>query len=172
MIEDVSIDKIKQEVENLALEQLIVIVISSLIIIYLILTKTKRGRSVRRKFRILPKLIPIDDEYETKIKKPQSLDGSSRQLKGEIIEDEHKILNELLGQKNTEELSGFDEEDAITIKEQDVNVPLHNQNFSNMKGKLTNAADEQEFCAECNKPVKPEWKACPFCGEFLEIYED
>jgi hypothetical protein len=21
---------------------------------------------------------------------------------------------------------------------------------------------------ECKKPVKTEWKACPFCGEFLE----
>ena len=172
MIRDVSVNKIIQEIEKLALEQIILILISSLIFIYLILTKTKRGRSVRRKFRVLPQLIPIDDEYETEIKKPQNLDGSSRQLKGEIIEDEHKILNELLGQKNTEELSGFDEEDAATIEEQDMNVPLHNQNFSSMKGKVTNAADEQEFCAECKKPVKPEWKACPFCGEFLEIYED
>ena len=172
MIGDVSVNKIIQEIEKLALEQVILILISLLIFIYLILTKTKRGRSVRKKFRVLPQLIPIDDEYETEIKKPQHLDGSSRQLKGEIIEDEHKILNELLGQKNTEELSGFDEEDATTIEEQDMNVPLHNQNFSSMKGKVTNAADEQEFCAECKKPVKPEWKACPFCGEFLEIYED
>ena len=172
MIGDVSVNKIIQEIEKLALEQIILILISSLIFIYLILTKTKRGRSVRKRFRVLPQLIPIDDEYETEIKKPQNLDGSSRQLKGEIIEDEHKILNELLGQKNTEELSGFDEEDAATIEEQDMNVPLHNQNFSSMKGKVTNAADEQEFCAECKKPVKPEWKACPFCGEFLEIYED
>ena len=172
MIGDVSVNKIIQEIEKLALEQVILILISLLIFIYLILTKTKRGRSVRKKFRVLPQLIPIDDEYETEIKKPQHLDGSSRQLKGEIIEDEHKILNELLGQKNTEELSGFDERDAATIEEQDMNVPLHNQNFSSMKGKVTNAADEQEFCAECKKPVKPEWKACPFCGEFLEIYED
>ena len=172
MIGDVSVNKIIQEIEKLALEQIILILISSLIFIYLILTKTKKGRSVRKRFRVLPQLIPIDDEYETEIKKPQNLDGSSRQLKGEIIEDEHKILNELLGQKNTEELSGFDEEDAATIEEQDMNVPLHNQNFSSMKGKVTNAAEEQEFCAECKKPVKPEWKACPFCGEFLEIYED
>ena len=172
MIGDVSVNKIIQEIEKLALEQIILILISSLIFIYLILTKTKRGRSVRKRFRVLPQLIPIDDEYETEIKKPQNLDGSSRQLKGEIIEDEHKILNELLGQKNTEKLSGFNEEDAATIEEQDMNVPLHNQNFSSMKGKVTNAADEQEFCAECKKPVKPEWKACPFCGEFLEIYED
>ena len=172
MIGDVSVNKIIQEIEKLALEQIILILISSLIFIYLILTKTKRGRSVRKKFRVLPQLIPIDDEYETEIKKPQNLDGSSRQLKGEIIEDEHKILNELLGQKNTEKLSGFNEEDAATIEEQDMNVPLHNQNFSSMKGKVTNAADEQEFCAECKKPVKPEWKACPFCGEFLEIYEN
>ena len=172
MIGDVSVNKIIQEIEKLALEQIILILISSLIFIYLILTKTKRGRSVRKRFRVLPQLIPIDDEYETEIKKPQNLDGSSRQLKGEIIEDEHKILNELLGQKNTEKLSGFNEEDAATIEEQDMNVPLHNQNFSSMKGKVTNAADEQEFCAECKKPVKPEWKACPFCGEFLEIYEN
>ena len=172
MIGDVSVNKIIQEIEKLALEQIILILISSLIFIYLILTKTKRGRSVRKRFRVLPQLIPIDDEYETEIKKPQNLDGSNRQLKGEIIEDEHKILNELLGQKNTEELSGFDEEDAATIEEQDMNVPLHNQNFRSMKGKVMSAADEQEFCAECKKPVKPEWKACPFCGEFLEIYED
>ena len=172
MIEDVSVDKIVQKIEKLALEQLILVLISLLIFLYLILTKTKRGRSVRKRFRVLPQLIPIDNEYKTEIKKPQNLDGSSRQLKGEIIEDEHKILNELLGQKNTEELSGFDEEDAATIEELDMNVPLHNQNFSSMKGKVTNAADEQEFCAECKKPVKPEWKACPFCGEFLEIYEE
>ena len=102
MIGDVSVNKIIQEIEKLALEQIILILISSLIFIYLILTKTKKGRSVRKRFRVLPQLIPIDNEYKTEIKKPQNLDGSSRQLKGEIIEDEHKILNELLSQKNTE----------------------------------------------------------------------
>ncbi len=172
MIGNISVEEIKEKIENLALEQMILVFLFVLTLIYLILTKTKRGRSVRKKFRILPQLIPLDEEYETEIEKPQNLDGSNRQLKGEIIENEHHILNELLGQEGTEELSGFDEEDAITIEEQDLNVPLHNQNFSNMKGKVTNASDEQEFCAECKKPVKPDWKACPFCGEFLEIYED
>ena len=138
---------------------------------YFLLTKTQRGREVRKKFRILPKLIPIDDEYETHVEEPENLDGSNRQLKGEIIENEHDILNDLLGQTGTKELSDFEDDDAISIEELDQEVPLPNQNFNSMSGQVKSISDEQEFCAECKKPVKPEWKACPFCGEFLEEYE-
>jgi rRNA maturation endonuclease Nob1 len=77
-----------------------------------------------------------------------------------------------LGQEGTEELIEFEDKDAVPAEEQDRNVPLANQNFNSMSGQIKSVYDEQEFCAECKKPVKAEWKACPFCGEFLEIYED
>ena len=75
-------------------------------------------------------------------------------------------------QEGTEKLEDFDEEDTMSIHEHDENIPLANQNFSSMSGQVKSVSDEQEFCAVCKKPVKPEWKACPFCGEFLEEYED
>ena len=134
--------------------------------------RQKKGRAVRKKFRILPKLIPLEDEYEADVKEPENLDGSNRQLKGEIIENEHEILNELLNQEGTEELNDFEEDDLMSIEEHDQNVPLPNQNFNSMKGQIKSVSEEQEFCAECKKPVNPEWKACPFCGEFLEEYEN
>jgi len=166
-----SFEEIKNQIENLTLEHIVVLLVLVLIILYFLLTKTQRGREVRKKFRILPKLIPIDDEYETHVEEPENLDGSNRQLKGEIIENEHDILNDLLGQTGTKELSDFEDDDAISIEELDQEVPLPNQNFNSMSGQVKSISDEQEFCAECKKPVKPEWKACPFCGEFLEEYE-
>ena len=166
------LENIKNQIENLTIQDVILMLVAALILLYFLLTKTPRGREVRKRFRILPKLIPLDDDYETNIDEPENLDGSNRQLKGEIIDNEHKILNQLLGQEGTEELSGFEDEDAVPAEEQDQNVPLANQNFSSMSGQIKSISDEQEFCAECKKPVKAEWKACPFCGEFLEIYED
>ena len=145
------------------------ILVVALVLLYFILTKTQRGREVRKKFRILPRLIPLADDYDTYIDEPENLDGSNRQLKGEIIDNEHDILNQLLGQEGTEELSGFEDEDAVPAEEQDQNIPLANQNFNSMSGQIKSISDEQEFCAECKKPVKNEWKACPFCGVFLEI---
>tara|TARA_B110000263_G_C15234977_1_gene476550 strand:+ start:157 stop:678 length:522 start_codon:yes stop_codon:yes gene_type:complete len=166
------LENIKNQIENLTIQDIILMFVAALILLYFLLTKTQRGREVRKRFRILPKLIPLDDDYETNIEEPENLDGSNRQLKGEIIDNEHKILNQLLGQEGTEELSGFEDEDAVPAEEQDRNVPLANQNFNSMSGQIKSISDEQEFCAECKKPVKAEWKACPFCGEFLEIYED
>ena len=166
------LENIKNQIENLTIQDVILMLVAALILLYFLLTKTPRGREVRKRFRILPKLIPLDDDYETNIDEPENLDGSNRQLKVEIIDNEHKILNQLLGQEGTEELSGFEDEDAVPAEEQDQNVPLANQNFSSMSGQIKSISDEQEFCAECKKPVKAEWKACPFCGEFLEIYED
>jgi len=166
---DEMLEDIKNQVENLTIQDVILILVGALVLLYFILTKTQRGREVRKKFRILPKLIPLDDDYETDIDEPENLDGSNRQLKGEIIDNEHDILNQLLRQEGTEELSGFEDEDAVPAEEQDQNVPLANQNFNSMSGQIKSISDEQEFCAECKKPVKTEWKACPFCGEFLEI---
>ena len=165
MIEDIT-----NQIEELTIQGVILILVAALILVCFLLTKTQKGREVRKKFRILPKLIPLDDDYETDIEETEDLDGSNRQLKGEIIDNEHDILNQLLGQEGTEELSGF--EDAVPAEEQDRNIPLANQNFNSMSGQKKSVSDEQEFCAECKKPVKAEWKACPFCGEFLEIYED
>jgi hypothetical protein len=164
-------DEILFEIENLTIQDVILILVAALILLYFLLTKTRRGREVRKRFRILPKLMPLDDDYETNIEEPENLDGSNRQLKGEIIDNEHEILNQLLGQEGTEELGEFDDEYAVPAKEQEQNVPLANQNFSSMGGQIKSISDEQEFCAKCSKPVKPEWKACPFCGEFLEEYE-
>ena len=78
----------------------------------------------------------------------------------------------MLGQEGTEKLEDFEEEDTMSIHEHDENIPLANQNFSSISGQIKSISDEQEFCAECKKPVKPEWKACPFCGVFLEEYEN
>jgi len=167
-----SFEEIKNQIENLTFENIIILLVLVLIIFYFILTKTQRGIEVRKRFRILPKLIPIDNEYETNIEKPENLDGSNRQLKGEIIKNEHEILNELLNQTGTDELSDFEDDDAISIQEQEQEFSLPNQNFNSISGKVKPISEEQEFCAECKKPVKPEWKACPFCGIFLEEYED
>jgi|TARA_B110000438_G_scaffold5641_1_gene5624 hypothetical protein len=167
-----SLEEIRKQIEGLDSNQVILIIGIALIMLYLVLTKTQRGRQVRRKFRILPKLIPLEEEYETYIEEPDNLDGSNRQLKGEIIENEHDILNKLLGNEGAEELEGFSEEDALIFKDQEETIPLPNQNFGDMKEHINSATESQEYCASCNKPVKPEWKACPFCGEFLEIYED
>ncbi len=163
------LEDIKNQIENLTIQDVILILVVALVLLYFILTKTQRGREVRKKFRILPRLIPLDDDYDTDIDEPENLDGSNRQLKGEIIDNEHDILNQLLRQEGTEELSRFEDEDAVPAEEQDQNVPLANQNFNSMSGQIKSISDEQEFCAECKKPVKTEWKACPFCGVFLEI---
>ena len=143
-----------------------------LFLFYDLITGTKGGRQVRRKFRILPQLIPMDDYYEVKIEEPEDIDGSSRQLKGEIIQNEHDVLQSLLGQDTTEELNQFSDTDATVLVDEEETMPLANQNFQEIKGRVENAADNLEFCESCNKPVKKKWKACPFCGEFLEIYED
>jgi hypothetical protein len=166
---DKMLEDIKNQIENLTIQDVILILVVALVLLYFILTKTQRGREVRKKFRILPRLIPLDDDYDTDIDEPENLDGSNRQLKGEIIDNEHDILNQLLRQEGTEELSGFEDEDAVPAEEQDQNIPLANQNFNSMSGQIKSISDEQEFCAECKKPVKNEWKACPFCGVFLEI---
>lgn len=171
MAEESKTEELRKIIEDLDNLQIILIVGVAMLLLYLVLTKTQRGRDVRRKFRILPKLIPIEDYDEIKIKNPEKIDGSQRQLKNEIIDNEHEILKNLVGEDSPEILSGFDESDAQTIPEEEENIPLANQNFPDIKGKVENAAEGLEYCAECTKPVKKEWKACPYCGEFLEVYE-
>ena len=81
-----SLEEIKNQIENLTTQNILLMLGIGIVLLYILLTNTKRGRAVRKKFRILPRLIPIEDDYETDVKKPENLDGSSRQLKGEIIE--------------------------------------------------------------------------------------
>ena len=88
-----ALEEIRTEIEKLENNQVILIIIIAVILLYLVLTKTQKGKEVRRKFRILPKLIPLEEEYEIEIEEPENLDGSNRQLKGEIIQNEHDILN-------------------------------------------------------------------------------
>ena len=143
-----------------------------LFLFYDLITGTKRGRQVRRKFRILPQLIPMDDYDKVEIEEAEDVDGSSRQLKGEIIQNERDILQGLLGQEAPEELGEFRDDNATALADEEETVPLANQNFPDIGGNVENASDSLEFCMSCDKPVKKEWKACPFCGELFEMQED
>ena len=137
-----------------------------ILLMYDLISGTKRGRRVSKKFRIIPKLVPLD-EYKEK----EQVDGTSRQITKEIIENEHEILEELVGNLSNSELSEFGEDDGKTFSDIEESMPLANQNFPEMGGETKAAEENQEYCGNCNEPVKGEWKACPFCGEFLEIFE-
>ena len=139
---------------------------------YDLITGTKRGRQVRKKFRILPQLIPVNGHDKVEIEEAGNVDGSSRQLKGEIMQNEREILQGLLGQETPEELGEFRDDNATVLADEEETVPLANQNFPNIGGIVENATDSLEFCMSCDKPVKKEWKACPFCGELFEMQED
>ena len=139
---------------------------------YDLITGTKRGRRVRRKFRILPQLIPVNGYEDMEIEEAGNVDGSSRQLKGEIMQNEREILQGLLGQETPEELGEFRDDNATVLADEEETVPLANQNFPNIGGIVENATDSLEFCMSCDKPVKKEWKACPFCGELFVMQED
>ena len=165
-----TLEGIRKQIENLENQQIIFILVVTLLLFYLILTQ--RGKAVRKKFRILPKLIPLDDYDEIQIKEPEKIDGSQRQLKDEIIDNEHDILQNLVGEDSPEVLSGFENDDATVLPDEEESVPLANQNFPDIKGTVENIAENLEYCAECSKAVKEEWKACPYCGEFLEVYEE
>lgn len=172
MTGELTLEGIRKQIENLENQQVILIIGVTLLLCYLILTQTQRGKAVRKKFRILPKLIPLDDYDEIQIKEPEKIDGSHRQLKEEIIDNEHDILQNLVGESSPEVLSGFGDDDATVIPDEEENIPLANQNFPDIKGKVENIAENLEYCAKCSKPVKEQWKACPYCGEFLEVYEE
>lgn len=168
MVNDFTTEEMQNQIENLTTNDILLIVISCFLLMYIILTRTKRGRAVRKKFKILPSLIPIEDDYKTEVRTAEKVDGSSRQLKGEIIQNEHDILNELLGQNGTEQLADFDVTEALVFDEQDENIPLANQNLALNDEDTSYQFSDEEKCSNCDKSVEPEWKACPFCGEFIE----
>ena len=47
---DEMLEDIKNQVENLTIQDVILILVGALVLLYFILTKTQRGREVRKKF--------------------------------------------------------------------------------------------------------------------------
>ena len=50
---DVSFEEIKNQIESLTTQDILLILGIGIVLLYVLLTKTKRGRAVRKKFRIL-----------------------------------------------------------------------------------------------------------------------
>jgi len=143
-----------------------IVLISFLFFSYDLITGTKRGKKVSKKFKIIPKLFPLEE-----IKEKEQVDGTTRQVTKEIIDNEHQILEELVGNLSPNNLDELEEGYGVKLSNIDEKVPLANQNFPEIEGKLDSAEEDQEYCGKCNGPVRSEWKACPLCGEFLEVYE-
>ena len=118
------------------------------------------------KFKKVAKLIPLEQAVEE-----ESVDGTSRQVTKEIISNEHELLDELIGNLGSSTSGELEEGYGEKLSEMDEKLPLANQNFPEIEGKIDVAESNQEYCGSCNEPVKGEWKACPFCGEFLDEYE-
>jgi len=143
-----------------------IVFVTFFILSYDLISGTKRGKKVSKKFRIIPKLFPLEE-----IEEKEQVDGTTRQVTKEIIDNEHEILEELVGNlspSNFDELEGGYGEKLSNMDEK---IPLANQNFPELGGQIDSAEEDQEYCGNCNEPVKKEWKACPLCGEFLEVYE-
>ena len=158
-------------VQNIPFDSLIetsipIVLISFLFFSYDLITGTKRGKKVSKKFKIIPKLFPLEE-----IKEKEQVDGTTRQVTKEIIDNEHQILEELVGNLSPNNLDELEEGYGVKLSNIDEKVPLANQNFPEIEGKLDSAEEDQEYCGKCNEPVRSEWKACPLCGEFLEVYE-
>ena len=137
-----------------------------LFILYDLISGTKRGKKVSKKFKKIPKLFPLE-EFEEK----EQVDGTARQVTKEIIDNEHEILEELIGNLSSNNLDELEEGYGEKLSKMDEKIPLANQNFPELGGQIDSAEEDQEYCGNCNEPVKKEWKACPLCGEFLEVYE-
>ena len=133
---------------------------------YDLISGTKRGKKVTKKFKIIPKLFPLEE-----IEEKEQVDGTTRQVTKEIIDNEHEILEELVGNLSPSNLDELDEGYGEELSKMDEKMPLANQNFPELGGQIDSAELDQEYCGSCNEPVKKEWKACPFCGEFLEVYD-
>lgn len=131
-----------------------------------LISGTKRGKKVSQKFKIIPKLFPLEE-----IEEKEQIDGTARQVTKEIIDNEHEILEELVGNLSPSNLDVLEEGYGEKISKLDEKMPLANQNFPELGGQVDSAEEDQEYCGKCNEPVKKEWKACPLCGEFLEVYE-
>ena len=142
------------------------VVITLLFLIFDLFTGTSRGKKLSKKFKPLPTLVPLE-----KIIEEEQVDGTTRQVTNEIIENEHEILDELIGNLSPNKLDELQEGYGEKLSSIDEKMPLANQNFPEIGGKVLSAEQGQEYCGNCNEPVKSEWKACPLCGEFLEEYE-
>ena len=118
------------------------------------------------KFKKVAKLIPLEQAVEE-----ESVDGTSRQVTKEIISNEHELLDELIGNLGSSNSGELEEGYGEKLSKMDEKLPLANQNFPEIEGKIDVAESNQEYCGSCNEPVKEEWKACPYCGEFLDEYE-
>ena len=135
-------------------------------LIFDLFTGTKRGKKLSKKFKSLPKLVPLE-----KVIEEEQVDGTTRQVTNEIIDNEHESLDELVGSLSPNKLNELQEEYGEKLNSTDTTIPLANQNFPEIEGAISSAEQEQGYCGHCNEPVKNEWKACPLCGEFLEEYE-
>ena len=143
-----------------------IVLLTFLFLSYDLISGTSRGKKVSKKFKVIPKLFPIEE-----IKENEQVDGTTRQVTKEIIDNEHEILEELVGNLSPSNLNEFEEGHGEKLSKIDENLPLANQNFPELGGKIDSAEEGQEYCGNCNEPVKNEWKACPLCGEFLEVYD-
>ena len=141
-----------------------------LLTLFFLLFDLMSGNSNRKKtsnkFKKVAKLIPLEQAVEE-----ESVDGTSRQVTKEIVSNEHELLEELLGNLGSDTSGRLEEGYGEKLSKMDEKLPLANQNFPEIEGKIDIAESNQEYCGSCNKPVKVEWKACPFCGEFLDEYE-
>lgn len=135
-------------------------------LIFDLFTGTSRGKKLSKKFKPLPTLVPLEKAIEE-----EQVDGTTRQVTNEIIDNEHEILDELVGNLSPNKLDELQEGYAEKLSSIDEKMPLANQNFPEIGGAISSAEQGQEYCGNCNEPVKKEWKACPLCGEFLEEYE-
>ena len=152
---------------NSPIETSIPIVLATfLFLLYDLISGTKRGKKVSEKFKIIPKLFPLEE-----IEEKEQVDGTTRQVTKEIIENEHELLEELVGNTSPTNLDELEEGYGKKLSKMDEKMPLANQNFPEFEGKIGSAEDDQEYCGNCKEPVRTEWKACPLCGEFLEVYE-
>ena len=140
--------------------------ITLLFLIFDLFTGTKRGKKLSKKFKPLPTLVPLE-----KVIEEEQVDGTTRQVTNEIIDNEHEILDELIGNLSPNKLDELQEGYGEKLSSIDEKMPLANQNFPEIGGAISSAEKGQEYCGNCNEPVKNEWKACPLCGEFLEEYE-
>jgi hypothetical protein len=143
-----------------------IVLVTFLFLSYDLISGTKRGKKVSKKFKKIPKLFPLE-EFEEK----EQVDGTARQVTKEIIDNEHEILEELIGNLSPNNLDELEEGYGEKLSKMDERIPLANQNFPELGGQIDSAEEDQEYCGNCNEPVKKEWKACPLCGEFLEVYE-
>ena len=142
------------------------VIITLSFLIFDLFTGTSRGKKLSKKFKPLPSLVPLEKAIEE-----EQVDGTDRQVTNEIIDNEHDILEELVGNLSPNKLDELQEGYGEKLSSIDEKMPLANQNFPEFGGTIDSAEQNQEYCGNCNEPVKNEWKACPLCGEFLEEYE-